>query len=235
MEPLNYIERELGKNSSEAVKTSTKHFFKEEIHTLGVKSVQVKRIARDVLALLRNSPRERVFDLCETLWQSGYLEKCGLACELAYAMKKLYVPGDFGMFERWVDNYVSNWANCDSLCNHSVGSFVEMYPEFLDKLKLWTKSLNRWKKRAAAVSLIIPARRGLVPSVDILAIADALLTDGDDMVQKGYGWLLKATSEAHRDEIFNYVVTKKNIMPRIALRYAIEKMPQEMRKLAMEH
>jgi 3-methyladenine DNA glycosylase AlkD len=61
-----------------------------------------------------------------------------------------------------------------------------------------------------------------------------LLTDKDDLVQKGYGWMLKAASQAHQKEVFEYVVEKKNMMPRTALRYAIEKMPQDLKKTAME-
>ena len=68
---------------------------------------------------------------------------------------------------------------------------------------------------------------------DILAIADILLEDGDDLVQKGYGWMLKAASEANRQAIFDYIMSKKTVMPRTALRYAIEKMPKELKALAM--
>lgn len=81
-------------------------------------------------------------------------------------------------------------------------------------------------KRAAAVTLIVPARKGQFLS-DIFGIADILLTDKDDMVQKGYGWMLKAASEVHEREVFDYVGSRKAVMPRTALRYAIEKMPAE--------
>jgi 3-methyladenine DNA glycosylase AlkD len=64
-------------------------------------------------------------------------------------------------------------------------------------------------------------------------IADQLLTDPDDMVQKGYGWMLKACSQAHQKDVFAYVMKHKKEMPRTALRYAIEKMPEELRKRAM--
>lgn len=88
-------------------------------------------------------------------------------------------------------------------------------------------------RRASAVTLIIPARRGLFLP-DIFEIADILLLDKDDLVQKGYGWMLKAASEAHQVEVFNYVMSKKSIMPRTSLRYAIEKMPKDLRTKAME-
>ena len=54
------------------------------------------------------------------------------------------------------------------------------------------------------------------------------------MVQKGYGWMLKAASQSHEREVFEYVIKNKKKMPRTALRYAIEKMPAEMKALAMQ-
>ena len=127
----------------------------------------------------------------------------------------------------------SSWADCDTLCNHTVGEFVMMYPEYLEELKRWARSNHRWLKRASAVTLIIPARKGLFLS-DILEIADILLEDSDDLVRKGYGWMLKAASESHLEEIYNYVISKKSTMPRTSLRYAIEKMPAEYKKKVME-
>jgi 3-methyladenine DNA glycosylase AlkD len=54
------------------------------------------------------------------------------------------------------------------------------------------------------------------------------------MVQKGYGWMLKEASKKHQAEVFNYVMSKKARMPRTALRYAIEKMPADLKRRAME-
>ena len=107
-----------------------------------------------------------------------------------------------------------------------------MYPEYVTELKRWATSTNRWLKRAAAVSLIIPARHGLFLT-EIFEITDILLLDNDDLVQKGYGWMLKATSQSYQKEVFDYVMSKKTIMPRTALRYAIEKMPAELKIKAM--
>jgi 3-methyladenine DNA glycosylase AlkD len=87
-------------------------------------------------------------------------------------------------------------------------------------------------KRASAVTLILPARKGLFLD-DIFEIANILLEDGDDMVQKGYGWMLKEASRKHQREIFSYVMKNRPVMPRTALRYAIEKMPDSMRKRAL--
>ena len=94
------------------------------------------------------------------------------------------------------------------------------------------KSKNRWMKRASAVSLVLPARHGKYLK-DIFEIAASLLTDPDDMVQKGYGWMLKEAGRLHEKEVFAFVMSHKKEMPRTALRYAIELMPQTLRKQAM--
>jgi 3-methyladenine DNA glycosylase AlkD len=161
------------------------------------------------------------------------MEESFVACHFSYLIRKSYEPADFKVFEKWVKNYVSNWASCDTLCNHTIGSFVEMYPEFLENLKKWAKSDNRWMKRSSAVTLIIPARHGKFLQ-DIFEIANILFLDNDDLVQKGYGWMLKAASQAHQKEVFDYVIKNKTKMPRTALRYTIEKMPDSLRKKAME-
>jgi 3-methyladenine DNA glycosylase AlkD len=193
----------------------------------------VNKIAKDFFQKIESFPKSQIFVLCEDLWKSGYLEEAVVACDWSYALRKQYEPDDFETFERWVANYVDNWASCDTLCNHTIGEFVEMYPAYISRLKEWATSDNRWMRRAAAVTLIIPARSGLFLD-DIFQIATVLLHDKDDLVQKGYGWMLKAASEAYQKEVFNFVVKNKTTMPRTALRYAIEKMPKEMKVEAMK-
>jgi 3-methyladenine DNA glycosylase AlkD len=160
------------------------------------------------------------------------MEESFVACNWSYFVNKQYEPTDFRVFERWVNKYISNWATCDTFCNHTVGTFIEMYPDYLSGLKKWAESKNRWVKRASSVSLIIPARKGKFLN-DIFEIADILHSDTDDMVQKGYGWMLKAASQAHQEDVFNYVISRKDTMPRTSLRYAIEKMPIELKARAM--
>lgn len=46
--------------------------------------------------------------------------------------------------------------------------------------------------------------------------------------------MLKAASQSHEKEVFEYVMKNKSVMPRTALRYAIEKMPKELKSKAMK-
>ncbi len=230
---LQKIRKELRENADESVRESGKRFFREKVKLYGMKTEAVTRLGKEYFKQVRDLGKQEIFALCEEMWKSGWMEESFIACAWSYNMRKEYQPEDFSVFERWIDRYVGNWASCDTLCNHTVGAFIEMYPEFVENLKAWTASDNRWMKRAAAVSLIIPARNGLFLT-DIFGIADRLLADTDDLVQKGYGWMLKAASQAHRDAVFEYVMRNKAVMPRTALRYAIEKMPKELKAEAMK-
>jgi 3-methyladenine DNA glycosylase AlkD len=223
---------DLIRNSDEKAKQSGKRFFKEEVKIYGMKSSITRQISKDHYKALHDKNKLHVFDLCEELWKSGYLEESFIACDWSYNVHKNYKPADFEIFERWVKRYINNWASCDTFCNHSVGTFIEMYPDYLSRLKKWARSDNRWVKRASAVSLIVPARKGKFLN-DIFEIADILHADSDDMVQKGYGWMLKSASHPHQKEVFDYVIRKKATMPRTSLRYAIEKMPEELKAIAM--
>jgi len=232
-EIISQLRQKLEAVTDEKLRKDSHRFFKEPVSLYGVKTNVAIQMGKNTFKEIAHLSKTEVFDLCETLWQSGMQEECYIACGWAHALNKQFESTDFDRFEHWVANYVTNWATCDTLCNHTIGTLVEMYPEKLADLKRWAYSDNRWMRRAAAVTLIIPARTGLFLS-DIFEIADILLLDTDDLVQKGYGWMLKAASKPFPAEVFNFVTARKATMPRTALRYAIEKLPEEMRKEAME-
>jgi len=226
------IRQELIQNIDEKTQKSSQNFFKEKIKCYGIRTGIVSKIGKEHFKSIKERNKAEIFKLCEQLWQSGYIEESFIACNWSYYLHKEFENSDLKIFENWINEYVSNWATCDTLCNHTIGEFIERYPKYIAELKKWAKSQNRWMRRAAAVSLIIPAKKGMFLK-DILEIANILLVDKDDLVQKGYGWMLKAASQAHQKEIFDYIIEKKSIMPRTALRYAIEKMPTELRNKAM--
>ena len=230
---LRKVRQELKEASDEKTRESGMRFFKEEVNLYGVRSAGVRQIAKDNFNLIKGRTKSEIFGLCEALWQSGQMEETFIACEWSHKLTKKYVSEDFLLFEKWVHKYVNNWASCDTLCNHTVGDCVQMYPDHLSDLKKWALSDNRWARRASAVSMIVPARHGKFLS-DIFEIAGILLRDKDDMVQKGYGWMLKEASKPYQKEVFEFVMKNKAVMPRTALRYAIEKMPPGLKLRAME-
>jgi 3-methyladenine DNA glycosylase AlkD len=227
------LSKRLKESVDEKTLATSQHFFKETIRFYGVTVPTVNKISKEFSVALASLEKREILDLCEQLWKSGLLEESFVACNWSYDIRDRYERVDFEIFERWIDRYVNNWASCDTLCNHTVGAFIEKYPEYVQRLKAFSTSGNRWMRRAAAVSLIIQARKGLFHE-HVFEIADSLLLDKDDLVQKGYGWVLKAASQSNQQAVFDFVMARKALMPRTALRYAIEKMPETMKRKAME-
>jgi len=212
---------------------SFQRFFKEQVKYCGVKTETVGKIAKKYWPLVRDMSKQRLFGLCEELYGSDYTEEAFIVSFWLPNYIEHLEPNDLSTFKRWIECYINNWAKCDGFCNHTVGDLIQKYPQTIGEIKSWAKNKNRWLKRASAVSLIVPAKKGLFLK-DALEICTTLLVDGDDMVQKGYGWLLKEESRKHQKEIFDYVVRNRMVMPRTALRYAIELMPKELKEEAMK-
>lgn len=227
------IRKELTDNADPAIQANAQRFFKEEIVCYGIKTATVVAIAKKYWKEVKSRDKQEIFLLCEELYRSGMMEEAFVVSTWVPLLKDRYEPDDLTVFRRWIDTYITNWTACDGFCNHAIGDFIEIFPDTVEELKQWTQSENRWMRRAAAVSLIVPAKHGKFLN-EAIAIADLLLTDSDDMVQKGYGWLLKEASRKHTDEVFSYVMKNKKKMPRTALRYAIELMPKELRTEAMK-
>ena len=227
------IRQELKSQVDPEIRNISQRFFKDEITCYGMKTPGVMAMAKKYWKEVKGRSKPEIFALCEELYQSGYMEESFIVSNWTYALSGRYEREDLAVFRRWIDTYINNWASCDGFCNHTMGDFIEQYPEYIKELKLWTQSENRWMRRAAAVSLIVPAKHGKFLDKS-LEIASLLLIDDDDMVQKGYGWLLKEASRKHTDEVFSYLMKNKRVMPRTALRYAIELMPKELKAEAMK-
>ncbi len=226
------IQRNLIESSDPKHKESMLRFFKEEVNLYGVKAKDLNKLSKRVFSEVKSEDKQAIIALGESLFASGMLEEAMIASYITRQMVKGFVREDFEFIQRWVFGYITNWSTCDTFCNHTVGGFVEKFPEYIDYLKKWTGSDNKWVRRSAAVSLIVPAKKGLFFD-DIIDISNMLMTDTEDMVQKGYGWLLKSLAATREDDVLEYVIKNKSILPRTSLRYAIENMPKEKKALAM--
>jgi 3-methyladenine DNA glycosylase AlkD len=230
---LDQIRSDLKIATDEKTQKSFQRFFKEQVKYYGVKTDVVGKIAKKYWRQVKTLDKEVIFGLCEELFRSDYTEEAFIVSFWLPNYINHLELADLAIFKRWIECYINNWAKCDGFCNHTIGDLVQKYPESVAELKSWAKSRNRWLKRAAAVSIIVPAKKGLFLN-DAFEICNVLLTDDDDMVQKGYGWLLKEESRMHQKEVFDYVVDHREVMPRTALRYAIELMPKELKLEAMK-
>ncbi len=227
------IKKDLLEMVDEDYKEGVQRYFNNEIDNYGIRTPKVRKIAKEYFKEINDRSKDEILDLCEELLQTGISENYTIAFQWTYRIKNRYEKEDFQRFESWLEKYVNNWGACDDFCTHAFGYFVYEYPEYISNVKEWTKSDNMWKRRAAAVIMIYSIRREAHLD-DVFDIADLLFYDDEDLVQKGYGWMLKEVSKNYEQEVFDYIMKNKDDMPRTSLRYAIEKMPEEMREKAME-
>lgn len=208
-------------------------FFKgDPVKFHGVRTPHVRHISAEAFQRLKGVEKSAIWGLCDQLLSSGYGEERTIAFDWAWHLRKKLEPSDFKVFERWLDRHCADWAGVDDLSCHPLGYLLYEFPELLARLDAWRRSSKWWLRRASAVALIYPVRRQ--KQLDLaLRTADALLMDDHDLVQKGYGWLLKEATRYYPKIVFDFVLKNRARMPRTALRYAIEKLPAEWKKRAM--
>jgi len=231
-ELLHALRADLLSKADPAHRDGSRSFFKETIRPLGVPARELNPIIARHWRAARTLPPGELRALCDRLWDSGVFEEASVACKwCARALPGLGLEA-FGTFERWLATRVDNWAHCDDLASHCLGGLLALSPEALERTLPWLSSPNRWLRRAGAVCCVLPARHGLYLH-HVFRVADMLLTDEDDLVRKGYGWLLKEASRAWPREVLEFILPRRGRMPRVALRHAIEFFPQDWRRQAM--
>ena len=124
--------------------------------------------------------------------------------------------------------YINNWDLVDLSCYNLLGTWL------LDKDRTMLYDLARngktiWEQRIGMVSTMQFIRHGQVE--DTFAIADILLHHKHDLIHKAVGWLLREAGKRDVNALKAYLESRYKTMPRTMLRYAIEKFPEEERKL----
>ncbi len=233
---LKEVRQELKKNIDEEYRCNNQRYFIEKISCYGVRTPVVRKIAKKYFKQINNLDKKNIFILCEELFKNKYNEESTIAIQWVSELSKQFEKSDFKVFENWLKKYIDNWAKDDDFCLHIIHPIIEKYPELIEKVKLWSHSKNMWVRRASAVSFITTSGSFYTTKhnlKDIFDVAETLLHDKEDLVQKGYGWMLKSASVHNQKEVFEFIIKHKSTMPRTALRYAIEKMPSNLKKKAM--
>jgi 3-methyladenine DNA glycosylase AlkD len=205
-----------------------RRYFKEPITSWGIPMPVCRKIAASYRARVKGD-LPLAINVVGELHRQGVFEIAVVGDYLLSSMKKKLIPSHFDTFDMWVDT-LSKWANTDGLSTGLISETVRKDPKLAEKLLEWTESDNRWRRRASAVSLI-PIARGGEMLEDTFKIADRLMEDRDDMVQKGVGWLLKEASNKHPTEVRDYLMKWRTRTSALVLRYASEKLPSDKRVL----
>ncbi|MBI5267050.1 MAG: DNA alkylation repair protein [candidate division Zixibacteria bacterium] len=230
---LEALRRDIQRHDKPLFKRDYQRFFKEKLaEPVSIKTDVLRAISGRTFRNCRSMTTTEILNMCDEMLTERDRNMRFVAFDWAEKLKGKYNRSDFSRFENWLSTGVDNWGACDHLCCGALGQVICQYPDFIPRTRRWVKSRNRWVRRGAAVSLIVSLRQGLDFS-EAAVTSDLLMSDRDDLVQKGCGWMLKEASRGHPREVFAYVVRNSDNMPRTTLRYAIEKLPPGLRKRAL--
>jgi 3-methyladenine DNA glycosylase AlkD len=147
-----------------------------------------------------------------------------------------YEGGDPATKQRVFDFYVNhthcinNWDLVDTSAPYIIGEHLVFRSRQV--LFRMAKSFDWWERRIAIVATAALIDRGDLK--DSFAIATCLLADQHDLVHKATGWMLRKAGEHSRSQLMGFLKRNYSRMPRTALRYAVEHLPEAQRKRALK-
>lgn len=128
------------------------------------------------------------------------------------------------LFELYIrrHNRINSWDLVDRSAPSVIGGYLFDKPR--DPLYKLARSSNMWERRTSIVSTLYFIGKG--DKRDTLKIAEMLVNDQEELIHKAIGWLLRTVGG---QELLNFLDHHATSMPRIALRYAIEKFDKNQR------
>ena len=121
---------------------------------------------------------------------------------------------------------INNWDLVDLAAYYVVGKYLADKPR--DILYKLARSKNMWERRTAIVAtahFILKQKH----VDDTFAIAEMLVNDDEDLVHKGTGWMVRAAGDVDRSRLLAFLDKHAATMPRVLLRYSIEKLDKSER------
>lgn len=137
----------------------------------------------------------------------------------------------FNFYLRSTKN-INNWDLVDLSAYKIVGEYLQANHKE-EMLKKLAKSKNLWERRIAMIATYQFIING--NSATTYEIANLLINDRHDLIQKAVGWMLReAGKRVSQKELEDFLKPRYKTMPRTALRYAIEKFDPEKRKAYLQ-
>jgi len=224
-----HIRRVIKDGGSAPHSQEVQHFFKHEVQSRGWYTAELRRVARRFSKQIQTElGMDFLLQVADRLFSGKVLEEKIFAVMLLENQVSRFGDAEFRRFESWLDR-ISSWADHDGLVHYLISPLVAADTRRCPALFRWAKSPNPWRRRAACVGLIRCAR-AKTQFAQITRLADRLLEDEDDMVQKGLGWLLRETAKADPKRTVPYLMKIRARSPRLVLRTACETLQEESRR-----
>ncbi len=133
------------------------------------------------------------------------------------------------LFDLYIKRHdrINTWDLVDRSAIYVVGKYLSDKPK--DILYKLAKSKMMAERRTSILSTAYFMMKQN-DTEDTFKIAQMLLTDKEDLIHKAVGWMLRVSYGVDQKMFFTFLDNHASTMPRIMLRYAIEKLDKEQRK-----
>jgi len=133
------------------------------------------------------------------------------------------------IYELYLGNtrFVNNWDLVDGSAPYIVGPFLMNKSK--EPLFRLAKSKNLWERRISIVSTFHFIKHNRFS--ETLKISEILLSAPEDLIHKAVGWMLREIGKRNLAVEQDFLNKHCKIMPRTMLRYAIERFPEDLRKM----
>ncbi|XDD51115.1 DNA alkylation repair protein [Leptospira sp. WS92.C1] len=185
---------------------------------------------RKIAKLYKNLPLEEIKILLHSPIHEERLTSLFILCD---QFKRADPKIQKKLHEFYLKNLkqVNNWDLVDLSARILIGDYLlKRNRKILYKL---AKSKNLWERRIAILSTYAFIKMGEFE--DTLKIAKELLTDSEDLIQKGVGWMLREVGNQNFETEIFFLEKNADKMPRTMLRYSIEKFPENLKKKFMKY
>jgi 3-methyladenine DNA glycosylase AlkD len=151
-------------------------------------------------------------------------------------LARRFETGDDAMRERIFRTYfrntayVNNWDLVDMSAPAIVGAHLLDRPRA--PLRRLARSGSVWERRIAVVSTLAFIRAG--DHDETFRLARALLQDEHDLIRRAVGWMLREAGKHDEPRLIAFLERHASVMPRVMLRYAIERLDDEVRTKLLE-
>ena len=224
-----HIRRVLKDGGSAPHAADVQWFFKEVVKSHGWRTAELRKVAvRFRRTIAKEAGLPFLVQVADELFSGRVLEEKHFAVFLLEKVTDELRDKEFRLFESWLSR-LSSWADHDGLVHYLIAPMIAADPGRARHVFRWARSRNRWHRRAACVALIQGTRRRMF-FPEIIKLSNMLLTDEDDMVQKGLGWLLRETAKADPKRTVLHLMKIRSTAPRLVLRTACETLPVATRK-----
>ncbi len=132
------------------------------------------------------------------------------------------------LFYKKHNRKINNWDLVDLSADKIAGHYYFNNKNKLNELYQLAKSDNLWERRTAVVSTFYFIKNNSFN--ETIKISEILLKDDHDLIHKAVGWMLREIGKRDKETLEKFLVKYYKEMPRVMLRYAIEKLPENERR-----